>query len=73
MDNNKDTVPERYLTAQEAATYLGYAIGTLYNKCTDGEIPHRRLGRSLRFRRSELDAWVEEQNEAPAPAETEVA
>ena len=63
MDKNKDATPERYLTAQEAADYLGYAIGTLYNKCNAGEIPHVRLGRSLRFRHADLDAWVEAQNE----------
>ena len=60
---------EPWITAEEAAAHLGYALGTLYNKITDGAgIPHRKLGRHLRFRRSELDAWVEGQNE---PAETE--
>ena len=69
MDTEKDATPGRYLTAQEAAAYLGYAIGTLYNKCVAGEIPHLRLGRHLRFRHSDLDAWVAEQNQAPVPAE----
>lgn len=68
MESDREASPDRYMTASEAATYLGYAIGTLYNKCTAGEVPHLKFGRSLRFRRSDLDAWVREQN--PAPAET---
>ena len=62
MDRQNDASPDRYLTAQEAAKYLGYAIGTLYNKCVAGEIPHLRLGRNLRFRHADLDKWVREQN-----------
>lgn len=70
MDDTVRARPEPWITAEEAADHLGYAIGTLYNKVADGSgPPHRRLGRNLRFRRSELDAWVEAQNEVPAPAE----
>lgn len=57
----ESTTQEPWVTAEEAAKHLGYALGTLYNKVTAGEIPHRRIGRTLRFRLSELDAWVEEQ------------
>lgn len=72
MDDTARARSEPWITAEEAAKHLGYALGTLYNKIADGEgIPHRKLGRSFRFRRSELDAWVEAQNE-PAPVETEV-
>ena len=66
METTPNASPEPWLTAAEAARHLGYAIGTLYNKCSAREIPHRKVGRALRFKRSELDAWVEAQS-APVP------
>ena len=53
---------DRLLTAAGAAYYLGYAEGTVRNKAAAGEIPSIKLGTALRFRLSELDAWIEEQN-----------
>lgn len=61
---------ERLMTVEEAAAYLGWAVGTLYNKVQAAEVPHKKLGRSVRFRRSELDAWVEQQ---AVPARVESA
>lgn len=55
---------DRLMTAEEVATYLGYALGTVYNKVQAGEIPHKRLGRAIRFRRSEIDAWIEDNAQA---------
>lgn len=52
---------DRLMPVQEAAQYLGYAVNTLYDKVQADEIPHIRLGRSIRFRKSELDDWIEEQ------------
>lgn len=49
---------DRYLTAAEAARYLGYAEGTVRNKASKGELPSVKLGHALRFRRSELDRWA---------------
>jgi len=53
---------EPWITIDEAAKHLGFAVGTLYNKVAADEVPYRRVGRSLRFRRSELDAWIEAQS-----------
>ena len=58
------TERDRLMTAEEVATYLGYALGTIYNKVQAGEIPHKRLGRTIRFRRSDIDAWIEEHAQA---------
>lgn len=52
----------RLLTAAEAAHYLGLAEGTVRNRASANEIPFVKLGRSLRFRRSELDQWVKERD-----------
>lgn len=59
---------EPLMTTEEAAAYLGYAVQTVYNKVGEAgnPLPCVRLGRSLRFRRSELDQWVNDQNRAAA-------
>jgi excisionase family DNA binding protein len=62
---------DRLLKAKEAARYLGYTEGTLRNKAAAGEVPSVKLpSGALRFRRSELDAWIEGQSTEPEPAET---
>lgn len=43
------------LTAQEAADYLRIPLGSLYVKISKKQLPCVRLGRLLRFRKSELD------------------
>lgn len=60
MQNN--ALEDRLLTVKEAAHYLGYKKGTVYNKVSAGKIPHFKLGTTLRFRRSELDRWIEERD-----------
>jgi excisionase family DNA binding protein len=57
-------IDDRLLTPEEAATYLGYKTGTVYNKANRREIPCVKLGHTLRFRLSELDAWIAEQDAA---------
>ncbi len=75
MTQPGNDIEDRLLTAAEAARYLGYAEGTIRNKAAAGEIPTVKLGTALRFRRSELDAWIAEQDaQAKAkPAEEGVA
>lgn len=44
----------------EAAEYLGVLKGTLYCMVSRRRIPHVRLGpRLVRFRRTELENWLE--------------
>jgi excisionase family DNA binding protein len=49
---------DAWMTADEAAAYLGYRTrAALYQAVRRGIVPAHRLGlRRLRFRRSELDA-----------------
>ena len=43
------------LTAQEAADYLRIPLGSLYVRISKKQLPCTRLGRLLRFKKSELD------------------
>ncbi len=54
-------VPEGLMTVDELASYLSISTGTIYNRVSKGEIPFVKVGAAVRFRRSEIDRWVEEQ------------
>ena len=58
--NTNAGLPDRLLNASEAAEYLGYSEGTVRNKASEGVLPYVKLGTALRFRLSELDAWIAE-------------
>ena len=46
------------LTVSEVAEYLRINPQTVYRKAKAGELPAVRIGRAIRFRRAELDAWL---------------
>jgi excisionase family DNA binding protein len=53
------------LTTKEAAKYLGLSVSTLNKLRLTGEGPaYFKLGRSVRYRLSDLDIWVEKRRRA---------
>jgi len=46
-----------YLTIHALSTYLGIKPKTLYARVK--EIPHYKIGRLIRFRKEDIDAWME--------------
>jgi len=57
------TKPESpVLTIDELSAYLKVKKSTLYNWVSEGKIPRNlylKVGGSLRFRRKEIDRWME--------------
>lgn len=54
--------PDRLLTVEELAEYLGVPVATLYQWRYRREGPKGfRVGRHVRYRWSEIEAWVERQ------------
>lgn len=49
---------QEIMTSQEAAEYLRLGIDTLKRKARAGDIPAAKVGRSWRFRKADLDAWL---------------
>ena len=49
---------EQMMTAGEVAAYLRCSISTVRRYASRGEIPHYRLGKLVRFRRSEIENWL---------------
>jgi excisionase family DNA binding protein len=50
---------EKLLTISELALFLNIKQKTIYARAEAGEIPHYHIGRLIRFRLDEIDAWLE--------------
>jgi excisionase family DNA binding protein len=63
---------DTFLTTEEVLDYLHVNLRTVYRLIKAGKIPAVRVGRQWRFRRADLDAWLEGQGtrkrRAPVPA-----
>lgn len=53
-----ETVPENYISLEEAAEYLGVKPSTVRTWIKEKEMPAYRVGRQWKFKRSEIDKWV---------------
>jgi excisionase family DNA binding protein len=61
----KPIIGETKLMSQvEAANYLNTSVGVLNTwRCTGKQkIPHIKWGRKIRYRKEDLDAWIESQS-----------
>jgi excisionase family DNA binding protein len=56
------------LTADEVARFLRVTRGWVYAETRARRIPHVRLGRYVRYRRSAVEAWVSELEDASTRA-----
>jgi excisionase family DNA binding protein len=50
-----------FLTTEEVLGYLRVTPRTIYRLIRSGELPAVRVGRQWRFRRRDLDEWLERQ------------
>src|SRR5512136_2998091 len=71
-------IDETFLTTEEVLEYLQVNLRTVYRLIKAGKIPAVRVGRQWRFRKRDIDAWLDSQRPrggasarpaAPAPAE----
>ncbi len=58
---------EGLMTSQDVSRYLRCSVTTIRRLASKGEIPHFRLGKLMRFRRSEVDAWLNLHHEGELP------
>lgn len=65
---------ETFLTTEEVLAYLQVNLRTVYRLIKAGKIPAVRVGRQWRFRKRDIDAWLDSQrlrggrSATPAPA-----
>jgi excisionase family DNA binding protein len=66
-------IDETFLTTEEVLEYLQVNLRTVYRLIKAGKIPAVRVGRQWRFRKRDIDAWLDSQRprggsrQAPAP------
>ena len=67
-------IDETFLTTEEVLEYLQVNLRTVYRLIKAGKIPAVRVGRQWRFRKRDIDAWLDSQRprggaaRTPAPA-----
>ncbi|WP_288451547.1 helix-turn-helix domain-containing protein [uncultured Microbacterium sp.] len=61
-----DRCTQEVLTVAELATILGVSGQTIYRLAAAGEIPKIKLGRAIRFHRSDVLNALRERSTAPA-------
>ncbi|EOX4358911.1 helix-turn-helix domain-containing protein [Vibrio cholerae] len=52
---------DKILTLKEVAAYLKLAEKTAYRLASEGKLPGFKVGGSWRFKREDLEAWIEKQ------------
>lgn len=57
-------MPDRWLSVEEIAQYLGISRDTVYSWVGKTDIPAHKVGRLWKFKTDEIDAWVRKKNAA---------
>jgi len=52
---------EAIMSAREVAQFLKLDLNVIYGKCADGQIPHFKMGKLYKFKKSEILEWVKKQ------------
>ena len=52
---------EEILSAKEVANMLHCTLQAVYGKCAQGGLPHIKMGKSYKFRKSEILSWIRQQ------------
>lgn len=60
-DTNAGVTLPSFLTTEEVLGYLKVNPRTIYRLIRSGELPAIRIGRQWRFRRSDLNDWIDRQ------------
>jgi excisionase family DNA binding protein len=56
---------DKLLTADEVASLMQVTPAWVYAECRRNALPHLRLGRYVRFRRSAIDRWLDGSERGP--------
>lgn len=63
---------EAFLTTEEVLSYLQVNLRTVYRLIEAGKLPAVRVGRQWRFRRRDVDAWLDQQRPAASERRAEL-
>jgi excisionase family DNA binding protein len=68
MKATLQAVVREVMDIRQASEYLGISGDTLYRYASEGFIPAFKLGNRWRFRKSLVDAWMDEKSGVKAAA-----
>ena len=54
-----NTPMDKWLTLEQIAEYLQMSTSSIYKMAQAGKIPAYKVGRQWRFKREEIDRWIE--------------
>ena len=55
-----DLAMDKWLTLDQIAEYLQMSTSSIYKMAQKGKIPAYKVGRQWRFKKEEIDRWIEE-------------
>lgn len=66
MDEKSDSDGIEYIGYKQLAEMLGVKVATIYSWVSRRVVPYVRVGpRVVRFRRADIDKWLEERSVSP--------
>jgi excisionase family DNA binding protein len=65
LDGGRCAAASPWMTVDEAADYLRWAVKRIRNLTSAREIPHRKQGGRVLYHRDELDAWLDRHYDGP--------
>ena len=63
---------DQLLSVKELAAYLQVDVSSIYLWSQRGQIPAMKVGKMWRYRRSEIDAWLESRRSQPTEREKSI-
>ena len=59
----EQSLSSNFMIVKDVSEYIQIKVSTVYAMVEEKRIPHYRVGRQIRFKRSDLDGWMEEQKQ----------
>jgi excisionase family DNA binding protein len=63
----KGEVEDKIFSVEALAEYLGVSLSWVYKQTSFKAIPHFKVGNHPRFRKVDIDKWIETQTAKPIP------
>ena len=67
MAGSAQVAAREVMDIRQASDYLGISGDTLYRYASEGFVPAFKLGNRWRFKKTLLDAWMDEKSGVKAP------
>ena len=65
VNSPRSREPDTLLDVVQLSTYLNVSRSWIYERIRGNEIPYTKLGKFLRFKKSEIDRWAESKSIKP--------